>query len=189
MWFCRVSRPVRFEITVFLVSDRTKSHHLHHKCAQLVIHRDVKSSYILLDEEMKPKIADFGLAKIVQANNVMDSTEIISGTYGYIAPEYGYILQFGENKDIVCWIHDEIRSDEMSDEMRSKDTLITLVDPTIAYDCKEDAVKMLMIAIHCTKKTPALRPSIEKVVKMLERIQPRPPVDIVNDNGIHVDKD
>ncbi|KAJ9566228.1 hypothetical protein OSB04_002194 [Centaurea solstitialis] len=163
--------------------------YLHHKCAQLVIHRDVKSSYILLDEEMKPKIVDFGLAKIVQANNVMDSTEIIAGTYGYIAPVILMELvtgkkpiqsEFGENKDIVCWIHDEIRSDEMSDEMRSKDTLITLVDPTIAYDCKEDAVKMLMIALHCTKKTPGLRPSMEKVVKMLERIQPCPPVDIVN---------
>ncbi|KAJ9566199.1 hypothetical protein OSB04_002165 [Centaurea solstitialis] len=54
--------------------------YLHHKCAQPVIHRDVKSSNILLDEETKPKIADFGLAKIVQENNVMDSTEIIAGT-------------------------------------------------------------------------------------------------------------
>ncbi|KAJ9538040.1 hypothetical protein OSB04_030773 [Centaurea solstitialis] len=181
--------------------------YLHHGCDRPVIHRDVKSSNILLDEEMKPKIADFGLAKIMQTNKVMDSTQIIAGTYGYIAPEYGYTLkvteksdiysfgvvlmelvtgkkpvqpEFGENRDIVCWIHDE---------MRSNDSVITLVDPTISNDCKEDAVEMLMIAVRCTMKIPALRPSMRMVVQMLERIEPRSPVDIVIDNAIHIDKD
>jgi Leucine-rich repeat (LRR) protein len=60
--------------------------YLHHGCERLVIHRDVKSSNILLDEFLKPKIADFGLAKIVQANGGRDSTHVIAGTHGYIAP-------------------------------------------------------------------------------------------------------
>lgn len=61
--------------------------YLHHGCQRPVIHRDVKSSNILLDEFLKPRIADFGLAKIVQPNVAKDSsTQVIAGTHGYIAP-------------------------------------------------------------------------------------------------------
>ncbi|KVH93368.1 Leucine-rich repeat-containing N-terminal, type 2 [Cynara cardunculus var. scolymus] len=74
---------VRYEIAIGAAKGLE---YLHHGCDRPVIHRDVKSSNILLDEEMKPKIADFGLAKIVQTNKVMDSTHIIAGTHGYIAP-------------------------------------------------------------------------------------------------------
>lgn len=60
--------------------------YLHHGYDRPVIHRDVKSSNILLDEFLKPRIADFGLSKIVQANGSKDSTHVIAGTHGYIAP-------------------------------------------------------------------------------------------------------
>ncbi|KAJ0744023.1 putative protein kinase RLK-Pelle-LRR-XI-1 family [Helianthus annuus] len=55
--------------------------YLHHGCYRPVIHQDVKSSNILLDEEMKPKIAEFGLAKIMQTNKVTNSSHVIAGTY------------------------------------------------------------------------------------------------------------
>nr|GFB40691.1 receptor-like protein kinase HAIKU2 [Tanacetum cinerariifolium] len=60
--------------------------YLHHGCERPVIHRDVKSSNILLDEHLKPRIADFGLAKIVQTDTTNGSTHVIAGTHGYIAP-------------------------------------------------------------------------------------------------------
>lgn len=60
--------------------------YLHHGCERPVIHRDVKSSNILLDEEWKPRIADFGLAKIVQNGGGGDWTHAIAGTHGYMAP-------------------------------------------------------------------------------------------------------
>jgi serine/threonine protein kinase len=60
--------------------------YLHHGCDRPIIHRDVKSSNILLDELFKPRIADFGLAKMIQANGGKDSTQVIAGTHGYIAP-------------------------------------------------------------------------------------------------------
>lgn len=60
--------------------------YLHHGCEQPVIHRDVKSSNILLDEFLKPRIADFGLAKIAQSGDGRDFTQVVAGTHGYIAP-------------------------------------------------------------------------------------------------------
>ena len=59
--------------------------YLHHGCDRPVIHRDVKSSNILLDEKWKPRIADFGLAKIVQGE-AGNWTHVIAGTLGYMAP-------------------------------------------------------------------------------------------------------
>lgn len=172
--------------------------YLHHGCERPVIHRDVKSSNILLDEFLKPRIADFGLAKIVQANNGgMDSTHVIAGTHGYIAPEYGYTCkvneksdvysfgvvlmelvtgkrpmepEFGENKDIVNWVNSNIKG---------RESVLNIVDPNISAGFKEEAIKVLKISILCTTKLPALRPTMRSVVQMLEDAEPCKLVGIV----------
>ncbi|KAF8410297.1 hypothetical protein HHK36_002823 [Tetracentron sinense] len=164
--------------------------YLHHGCERPVIHRDVKSSNILLDEFLKPRIADFGLAKIMQTNVGKDTTHVIAGTHGYIAPEYGYTYkvneksdvysfgvvlmelvsrkrpieaEFGENKDIVNWICSRVTS---------KQSMMGVVDSSIPEYLKEDAVKVLRIALCCTARLPALRPSMRTVVQMLEDAEP-----------------
>lgn len=164
--------------------------YLHHGCARPVIHRDVKSSNILLDEFLKPRIADFGLAKIVQSNGGKDTTHVIAGTTGYIAPEYGYTSkvdeksdvysfgvvlmelmtgkkpiepEYGENKDIVRWV---------CSNFNSKQTALTLVDSSIPETFKENAVEILRIAVLCTTRQPALRPTMRSVVQMLEEAEP-----------------
>ncbi|KAB1212121.1 Receptor-like protein kinase HAIKU2 [Morella rubra] len=163
--------------------------HLHHGCERPVIHRDVKSSNILLDEFLKPRIADFGLAKIVRASGGKDSTHVIAGTHGYIAPEYGYTYkvneksdvysfgvvlmelvtgkrpmepEFGENKDIVNWI---------SRKITTRESVLSLVDSKIPEALKEEAIKVLRIAILCTAALPALRPTMRSVVQMLEEAE------------------
>ncbi|KDP41542.1 hypothetical protein JCGZ_15949 [Jatropha curcas] len=171
--------------------------YLHHGCDRPIIHRDVKSSNILLDEFLKPRIADFGLAKIVQANSAKDSTHVIAGTHGYIAPEYGYTYkvneksdvysfgvvlmelvsgkkpieaEYGENKDIVDWV---------SSNLKSRESVFSIVDSRIPQVFKEDAVKVLRIAILCTSRVPSLRPTMRSVVQMLEQAEPCKLVGIV----------
>ncbi|XP_030455263.2 receptor-like protein kinase 7 [Syzygium oleosum] len=173
--------------------------YLHHGCERPMIHRDVKSSNILLDELMKPRIADFGLAKILQADRgVKDSTQVIAGTPGYIAPEYGYTSrineksdvysfgvvlmelvtgkrsiepEYGENMDIVSWV---------SSNLKCRESVMRLMDPRIVQDhTREQAIEVLRIAILCTERLPSLRPTMRRVVQMLEEAEPCGPVDIV----------
>ncbi|KAL3634064.1 Receptor-like protein kinase 7 [Castilleja foliolosa] len=171
--------------------------YLHHACDRPVIHRDVKSSNILLDEHLKPRIADFGLAKIVQAHISKESTQIIAGTHGYIAPEYGYtnkvneksdlysfgvVLmelitgkrpiepEFGENKDIVDWV---------LGNLKTKESVLSMVDLAIDEIYRESAIKVLKVAILCTARLPNLRPTMRNVVHMLEEAQPSQCVSII----------
>ena len=70
---------------------------------------------------------------------------------------------FGENKDIVYWVYSKFKSQE---------NVLDLVDSTIPDALKEDALKVLRIALHCTSQIPALRPSMRTVVHMLEEAEP-----------------
>lgn len=71
--------------------------------------------------------------------------------------------EFGENKDIVYWVYSKFKSQE---------NVLDLVDSVISDDLKEDALKVLEIALHCTSQVPALRPSMRTVVHMLEEAEP-----------------
>ncbi|KAJ6807338.1 receptor-like protein kinase HAIKU2 [Iris pallida] len=163
--------------------------YLHHGCDRPILHRDVKSSNILLDESFKPRIADFGLAKILQCaagGKDSSSTYVIAGTHGYIAPEYAYTWkvneksdvysfgvvlmelvtgrrpmesEFGDGKDIVYWV---------AHRLTSRDGITGIIDGSIPESEKEEAARVLKVAVLCTATLPAMRPSMRTVVQMLE---------------------
>uniref|UniRef100_A0A7N0UZB0 Protein kinase domain-containing protein n=1 Tax=Kalanchoe fedtschenkoi TaxID=63787 RepID=A0A7N0UZB0_KALFE len=171
--------------------------YLHHGLTRPVVHRDVKSSNILLDDFFKPRIADFGLAKIANSGGASKDSHVVAGTHGYIAPEYGYTYrvdeksdvysfgvvlmelvtgkrpmepEFGDNKDIVGWV---------CGNMKNKESVMGLVDSRLPEALKEEAVKVLRIAVICTARLPSIRPTMRSVVQMLEEAEPCKVVTIV----------
>nr|CAD1822110.1 unnamed protein product [Ananas comosus var. bracteatus] len=77
--------------------------YLHHSCLEWVIHCDVKPENILLDREFEPKIADFGLAKLLQRGGATANLSRIRGTRGYIAPEWASSLPITGKVDVYSY--------------------------------------------------------------------------------------
>ncbi|KAJ8769945.1 hypothetical protein K2173_009027 [Erythroxylum novogranatense] len=178
--------------------------YLHHDCSPPIIHRDIKSSNILLDEDYEPKIADFGIAKLAELSYDGCDNSHLAGTHGYIAPEMAYSLkitekndvfsfgvvllelitgkrpveeEYGEGKDIVYWA---------SVHLTDRENVTKLLDKEIVSEHVQDGmIKVLKIAILCTTKLPNLRPSMREVVKMLVDADPCP----IKNQDMSSDKD
>ncbi|KAI8000731.1 putative LRR receptor-like serine/threonine-protein kinase [Camellia lanceoleosa] len=159
---------------------------LHEESRLKIVHRDIKATNVLLDGDLNPKISDFGLAKLTEDDNTHISTRV-AGTIGYMAPEYalwGYLtnkadvysfgvvaleiaagkdnMKFRPSDQYVCLL-------DWALVLQQKGCLIELVDPKLGPDFdKEEAIKMIKIALLCTNPSPALRPAMSAVVSMLE---------------------
>ncbi|KAM1038281.1 hypothetical protein ACFX13_033722 [Malus domestica] len=165
--------------------------YLHEEWEQVVIHRDVKSSNVLIDAEMNPRLSDFGLARLYDHGEISHTTGVV-GTIGYIAPElartgkastcsdvfaYGVLLlevacgqrPIGSGEFILAdWVM----------ENHEMDHILDTVDPNLDsnFDVKEMKL-VLELGLLCTHYKPEARPTMRQVVRYLNEEDQPPEVE------------
>ncbi|KAJ1375385.1 Serine/threonine-protein kinase, active site [Sesbania bispinosa] len=163
--------------------------YLHKGCEPYIVHRDVKSSNILLDDKFEAHLADFGLSRLLQPYDTHVTTDLV-GTLGYIPPEYsqtltatfrGDVYSFGvvllelltgrrpvevikgkNCRNLVSWVF----------QMKYENKEQEIFDPVIwQKDREKQLLEVLAIACKCLDQDPRQRPSIEVVVSWLDSVR------------------
>ncbi|KAL2339426.1 hypothetical protein Fmac_007366 [Flemingia macrophylla] len=163
---------------------------LHHNCIPHIIHRDMKSSNVLLDENLEARVSDFGMARLMSAMDTHLSVSTLAGTPGYVPPEYyqsfrcstkgdvysyGVVLlelltgkrptdssDFGDN-NLVGWVkqHAKLKISDIFDPELMKE------DPNLEVEL----LQHLKVACSCLDDRPWRRPTMIQVMAMFKEIQ------------------
>ncbi|KAJ9174996.1 hypothetical protein P3X46_013583 [Hevea brasiliensis] len=164
--------------------------YLQEECEQCVLHRDIKSSNVLLDSNFNAKLGDFGLARLVEHGQGSDTTKLI-GTYGYIAPEYLESSKATKESDVysfgivaleiatgkpafkgnvtklVDWVWEQYRSGN----------IFAAADPQLCQNYVEDEMeRLIVVGLACAHPNYSERPSIGKAIDILHFKTPEPDI-------------
>ncbi|XP_020215172.1 probable receptor-like serine/threonine-protein kinase At5g57670 [Cajanus cajan] len=160
--------------------------YLHDNEGQSVIHRDVKSSNVLLSEDFEPQLSDFGLAKWASTSSSHIICTDVAGTFGYMAPEYFMYGKVTEKIDVYAFgvVLLELLSGRKpisGDYPKGQESLVMwaspilnsgkasqLLDPSLGdnYD-HEEMERVVLAATLCIRRAPRARPQISLISKLL----------------------
>ncbi|OIT30051.1 PREDICTED: probable receptor-like serine/threonine-protein kinase At5g57670 [Nicotiana attenuata] len=161
--------------------------YLHGRDAQPVIHRDVKSSNILLSDDFEPQLSDFGLAKWATTTSSHITCTDVAGTFGYLAPEYFMYGKVNDKIDVYAFgvvllellsgrkpISNNCPKGQESLVIWAKPILTCgkytqLLDPQLSSDYDREQVEsMVLAAALCIRRAPRARPQMSIVSKLLK---------------------
>lgn len=164
--------------------------YLHQECENQVIHRDIKTSNIMLDEGFNAKLGDFGLARQTEHDKSPDAT-VAAGTMGYLAPEYLLTGKATEKTDVFSYgaVVLEVASGRRPIEkdtagvgkagissnlvewvwsLHCEDRLLMAADQRLEGEFDEGEMRrLLLVGLACSHPDPLVRPTMRSVVQML----------------------
>ncbi|KAH7690904.1 Non-specific serine/threonine protein kinase protein, partial [Dioscorea alata] len=157
--------------------------YLHHDCAPPIVHRDITSNNILLNEEYKACVSDFGISRLLKSDS--SHWSLLAGTYGYMAPELAYVMKVTEKCDVYSFgivslevihgIHPGDLLNNLSSSMLVKDILDPRVPLHIADQLATSQVlSVIFIAMQCINTDPQSRPTMNQVSQRLSSLKSSP---------------
>ncbi|GJN11255.1 hypothetical protein PR202_ga29433 [Eleusine coracana subsp. coracana] len=166
--------------------------YLHEDWDQVVIHRDIKASNVLLDHDMNGRLGDFGLARLYDHSTDPQTTHVV-GTMGYLAPELVRdgkatpatdVFAFGAFLlEVVCGRRPIERSSHGNSmvlvdwvmECHGNGTILNAVDPRLGRKYNAEEVNLVLnLGMMCSHPLPGVRPNMRKIVQYLESDHPVP---------------
>ncbi|XVF16758.1 hypothetical protein REPUB_Repub10bG0059800 [Reevesia pubescens] len=189
----RSTRAVDWRILHKIALDIARAlAYLHDQCVPRILHRDVKPSNILLDDDYNAYLSDFGLARLLGTSETHATTGV-AGTFGYVAPEYAMTCRVSDKADVYSYgvVLLELLSDKKA------------LDPSfspygngfniVQWSClllrqgqakdfftaglwdagpQNDLVEVLHLAVVCTVDSLSTRPTMKQVVRRLKQLEP-----------------
>ncbi|KAL6845139.1 hypothetical protein ACP4OV_024634 [Aristida adscensionis] len=159
--------------------------YMHHECTPPIVHRDVKTSNILLDSEFRAKVADFGLARMLVRAGAPDTMSAVAGSFGYMAPECGYTRKLNEKVDVYSYgvVLLELTTGKVANDgggehgslaewarrhYQSGGSIADATDKAIRYAGYSDEIEVVFrLGVMCTGDLPSSRPTMKDVLQIL----------------------
>ncbi|CAN1282721.1 L-type lectin-domain containing receptor kinase IV.2 [Linum perenne] len=167
--------PQRFKILRGVASGLL---YLHEEWEQIVLHRDIKASNVLLDADMNGRLGDFGLARLYDHGTNPQTTHVV-GTVGYLAPELSRlgkattatdVYAFGVFMlEVACAIPEEMILVDWVIDCWKRGDILEASDPKLGGDYAKEEMEMVMkLGLLCSHNMEAFRPSMRQVMQYLD---------------------